>query len=72
MATLTLAERLVDAEAQYHLLLTGQSVVEVKDQNGESIRYTVANASRLLAYINDLKAQIAGKSAANAPMRFFF
>ena len=73
---LTLAERLVEAEAAYHALQTGSGVVEVRDSNGESIRYTQANASRLRAYILDLKQQIAAEAAGKAvqvgPLRPIF
>ncbi len=62
----TLAERLVEAEAAYHKLQIGESVAEVRDSNGESVRYTQANQGRLRAYIADLKAQIA---AEGAPLR---
>lgn len=60
---LTLQERLIEAEAAYHALLTGSGVAEVRDSNGESIRYTQANASRLRAYILDLKAEIAAEAS---------
>ena len=52
-----LSNQLAEAEAAYHALMTGQSVAELRDQNGELIRYTPANASRLLAYIQSLKQQ---------------
>lgn len=64
MATLT--ERLTEAEEAYHRLMTGTSAVELRDSNGEMIRYTAANAYRLSAYIESLKGQIAA-AASNAP-----
>lgn len=64
----TLAERLVEAEAAYHSLMVGGGVAEVRDSNGESIRYTQANASRLRAYILELKALIAGQTQ-KGPLR---
>lgn len=53
-----LTTRLAEAEEAYHALMTGQSVAELRDQNGELIRYTPANAPRLLAYIQSLKQQL--------------
>lgn len=62
---------LVEAENAYHALQTGQAMVEARDANGESARYTVANASRLWQYIQWLKAQINGADqvAAMRPLR---
>lgn len=68
MATLT--EQLAEAEAAYHRLVTGTSVVEVRDSNGEMIRYTAANASRLQAYIETLKAKL-NTGGYQGPMRVF-
>lgn len=56
---LTVQERLIEAEVALHALLTGQAVAEVRDSNGETVRYTIANASRLRAYIEELRRQIA-------------
>ena len=70
---MTLAEKLVEAEAAYHELLTGKSVVELRDSNSEMVRYTAANANRLLNYIQSLKAQIAQGDTPRyeGPMRVF-
>lgn len=70
--SLTLTERLAEAEAALHALNTGTAVVEVRDSTGESVRYSPANAFRLRNYINELKAEIAGTSAARRPMRPIF
>lgn len=43
----TTADMLSEAKAAYHSLLTGVAAVEMRDSNGESVRYTSANASRL-------------------------
>jgi hypothetical protein len=51
-------ERLQQAEDAYHRLMLGQSVVEVRDSNGESVRYTATNRNALSAYINELKRQL--------------
>lgn len=69
---LTAAERLVEAEAAWHALNTGQSVARVRDSNGDEVVYTPASASRLRSYINDLKAEIAGTSRVAKPLRPLF
>ena len=65
----TLAARLVEAESAYHQLVIGGQPVEIRDSSGESIRYTMANASRLKAYIAELKSQIAGQATRPGPLR---
>ena len=70
MATPTTEELLALAEAAYHDLMTGRAVVEVRDQNGESIRYNPANAYRLANYIAELKRQINGSGC--GPMQVLF
>ena len=67
----TLEARLSDAEAQLHLVLTGQSARVFVDQNGERIEYTAANANRLQTYIMSLKSQL-GKLNIAGPMRVWF
>lgn len=67
----TLAEQLVEAEAAYHSLMTGTMPRVFVDQNGERLEYVSANASKLAAYIQSLKDQIAGTQS-GAPMRPFF
>lgn len=57
---------LADAEAQYHLVVTGQAARVFVDQNGERIEYTAANAGRLASYIADLKRQLG--QTANGPL----
>jgi hypothetical protein len=59
----TTAERLAEAEKAYHSLMLGNGVAEVRDSSGESVRYTQANASRLRAYIMELKQQLAAENA---------
>lgn len=76
MVTMTTQDMFDEAVEKYHLLLTGQSAVEFQDQNGERVRYTTANAERLLSYISRL-ADILGvpnpfAGVARGPMRFFF
>ncbi|WP_425102162.1 gpW family head-tail joining protein [Tropicibacter sp. S64] len=45
----TLAERLAEAENALHDLLLGQQSVEVRDSNGESVRFTPTRARRACA-----------------------
>ena len=67
----TLAERLADAEAAQHALLTGTAVVELRDQNGETVKYNAATRSGLAAYIESLRRQISGRTVQTGPMRVF-
>jgi len=72
---MTTAEKLNDAEIQYHLLLTGQKARVYVDQNGERVEYTSTTASRLLQYINSLKLElgiISNGSGGNSPLGAFF
>lgn len=64
---MTLEQMIADAEAKYHKLTTGQMARVIVDQNGERVEFIGANADRLLAYINTLKAQLT--RAATGPMR---
>lgn len=50
--------RIVKLEAKYDDILSGNSVEEFVDQNGEKVRYSKANISGLLKHINDLRAMI--------------
>lgn len=58
----TLAERLVEAEAALHCLLTGSLAAEVTDSNGERVRFGPADHKSLSAYVADLRRQIAGRT----------
>ena len=53
-----LTTALAEAEKAYHLLMTGRSAAEVRDHNGELIRFTQVNATQLKKYILDLKSQL--------------
>lgn len=72
----TIQERLTEAESAFHRLQLGESAVEVRDSDGSSVRYTPANASRLAAYIEDLRAQLAVETGSGdrhaGPMRLVF
>lgn len=50
----TISELLADAEAAYHKVMTGTGVAQFRDQNGEMVLYTKANAPDLMAYIKSL------------------
>lgn len=70
----TLAQRLAEAEAAYHALMTGRAVVEVRDSNGDSVTYQQASMPKLAAYIVDLKRQIGstgGSSNSSGPMQIW-
>lgn len=69
---LTASERLTEAQDAYHALQTGQSVVEVRDATGESVRFTRAQLSSLRAYIAELKLEIAGTESVRRPMKLGF
>lgn len=62
---------LLEAEAAYHALQTGKSVVKFRDQNGEEVTYLQASRAGLLAYIQDLKRQL-GLLGGTGPMRAWF
>lgn len=72
--------RLREADEAYDRLVTGRSVREVVDQNGERISYATANAPRLLAYIQQLQQFCSDYQASslptvkgyNKPLRFLF
>lgn len=66
------SKRLLDAEAAYNNLLTGKSPKVVVDQNGERVEFAIANASRLAAYILELKRLLGRVEAqVSGPMRVF-
>lgn len=65
---------LAEAEAAYHALMTGQSAVQVRDQNGETVTFVAANKSDLMAYIQSLRSQLGmpRTSQTMRPLRFIF
>ena len=69
---LTTQSLLDDARAAYHRLMTGTQVVEVRDQNGEMVRYNLASAARLLDYIQTLNDELNPRRRVNGPMQVFF
>lgn len=50
--------RITKLEAAYDAILSGTSIEEFVDQNGEKVRYGKANISGLLKHINELRAMI--------------
>jgi len=71
--TVVLTERLAEAELAYHRLMTGGAVVELRDQNGEVIKYTQASATRLASYIQYLKEQLGLlPRSSKGPMKVWF
>lgn len=57
-APLTVQQRLDEARAAYHALMTGTSAREVVDQNGERVTFTAANKDALYNYIRTLESQL--------------
>jgi hypothetical protein len=51
-------QMLNEAEAAYHQIQLGKTVVTVKDQNGEEITYGTVNRVALAQYIFQLKAEL--------------
>lgn len=71
MTTLKTAQ-LKDAREKYHLLLTGQAVRVVVDQNGERVEFTAASKSFLGEYINQLEIDLGvAKVSSRSPIGFF-
>lgn len=64
-------ERLEQAEQAYHDLMTGKSVVQFRDSNGEVIQYNQQSAGKLLQYIFILKQRL-GVATGLGPMRTYF
>lgn len=62
-------------EVVHESLMTGTAIKRFVDQNGEQVEYTAANATKLLAYINELKAMISPQFARRfrpRPVGFIF
>jgi len=67
-------QRLDSAREALHNLVTGKSVREVRDQNGETVTFTAANIDRLKAYIAELEAECRapGTGRVRGPFGFIF
>ena len=78
MATLVeLQTRLAEAETALHNALIGKGVAEVRDFNGEMVRYSKTDTASLRAYIKELQDQIAvllgtPNTTTTGPMRIYF
>lgn len=59
---------LQQAEAAYHELMLGRGVVELRDQNGETVRYSQTRKADLYGYILQLRQEL-GQSAVVGPGR---
>ncbi|QTG12345.1 phage tail protein [Agrobacterium tumefaciens] len=69
---MTLQERIADAKAALHDLMTGRRVRVVVDQNGERVEYSAANRADLSAYIAMLEAELSTRTKAVGAMRLWF
>ncbi|ARR46693.1 gpW family head-tail joining protein [Vibrio parahaemolyticus] len=58
---MTLLEKLNEAEAAYHALLTGTMAVSV-NKDGRKVEFTRADIDRLRNYIDNLKIELGLKS----------
>lgn len=78
MATLVeLQTRLAEAETALHNAIIGKGVAEVRDFNGEMVRYSKTDTASLRAYIKELQDQIAvllgtPNTTTTGPMRIYF
>lgn len=50
--------RIAKLEKAYDDLISGRAVKRFVDQNGEQVEYTAANADKLLAFIQGLRAMV--------------
>lgn len=64
----TTAERLAEAREALHRLLTGSSVEELQDQNGERVRYSRPSIPRLRSYIAELEGEM---GQTGGPLRIY-
>lgn len=62
-------QMLTEAENALHALLTGAAIVELRDQNGETLKYQRANKRDLMVYITWLEGQLGVVTAPTGPMR---
>ena len=75
---MTLTEKLQDARAAYHKLMTGTSArVIVDGADGSRLEFTAANKQSLYNYIKELESQLGLATGStsyltNGPARFVF
>lgn len=67
---ISIQQMLDEARNAYHRLMTQGGVIEVRDQNGEMVRYSAMNSARLAAYIAELERKLGGM--APSPMKVWF
>ncbi len=76
VALTPLEKMIAEAEGAYHKLMTGQSLVELVDQNGERVRFQSIDSQRLYNYIMQLKSQLPVQqlclTSPNGPAGFLF
>ena len=65
-----LTQRLSDAEAAYHTVMTGGGIAELR-HGFEAVRYNRTNAQELAAYIASLKSTL-GRSGGRGRSRTIF
>lgn len=61
-----------DARAAYVAIISGKSVAEVHDANGEIVKYSTANLTKLASYIQFLETQLDVSGPGSGPMRVWF
>ena len=75
---MTLQQKLAEAQAAYHKLMTGTSArVIVDGGDGSRLEFTATNKQMLYTYIKELESQIAAAAGVatylnNGPARFVF
>ena len=62
--------RLTEAESALHQIMLGNGARVYVDQNGERVEYFAANASRLRAYIAELKLLL-GRTTVQGPLNYW-
>lgn len=70
---LTDQQKLDEARAAYHQLVTGTMPRVVVDQNGQRVEFTAANRGNLALYIQELEKLVAPVvTPSQGPLGFFF
>lgn len=67
---MTDAEKLSEAEAALHALLTGRAASVFVDQNGERVEYVRASLPRLQGYVAQLRTLVEAVPARPAVVHF--
>lgn len=68
----TAAQRLAEAEQALHDFQLGRQAVEVRDSSGETVRFNATNVHRLVAYVEALRVEVAGRPKVQRPLRPIF